>query len=154
MSGGRAVRWVWPPPLHWGGATGEAASEPGMATPLPRRQGRRRGRVAVRVGGERGVAARLALRGGARDVGRSWPTLQPQVLVLLADAAQLHLQLLDATPLRLQELLLALDDVVELQQVLHCPVRALRAALARFHGQDLRSKSLQPWARIGRAASS
>lgn len=56
--------------------------------------------------------------------------VQAQVLVLLAEPVQLHLQLLNPPPLRLKKLLLALDDVVELQQVFHCPVGALGAPLA------------------------
>lgn len=54
-----------------------------------------------------------------------------QVLILLAETVQLDLQLLDPPPLRLQEFLLAFNDVVEFQEVLHGPVRALGAALAR-----------------------
>lgn len=54
-----------------------------------------------------------------------------QVLVLLAEAVQLDLQLLDAAPLRFQKFLLALNDVVEFEKVLHGPIRALWAALAR-----------------------
>lgn len=56
--------------------------------------------------------------------------VQTQVLVLLAEPVQLDLQLLDTAPLCFQKLLLALDDVVELQKVLYSPVGALRAALA------------------------
>lgn len=48
-------------------------------------------------------------------VGPPWATLQPQVLVFLTDPVQLALQLLNAPALRLEELGLALDDVVELQ---------------------------------------
>lgn len=58
-----------------------------------------------------------------------WAALLSQVLVLLADPVQLTLQLLDAAALGLQELGLALNDVVELQEVLHSPVRALWASL-------------------------
>lgn len=75
-----------------------------------------------------------------------WASLLPQVLILLADPVQLALQLLDAAPLCLQQLGLALDDVVELQQVLHSAVGALRAGLhdgspdpsgaGRRHGED------------------
>lgn len=54
-----------------------------------------------------------------------------QVLVLLAEPIQLDLQLLDSAPLRFQEFLLAFNDVVEFQEVLHRPVGALRASLAR-----------------------
>lgn len=62
-----------------------------------------------------------------------WATcLVPETLILLADPVQLALQLLDAPALRLQELGLALDDVVELQEVLHGPVGAFRAGL---HGE-------------------
>ena len=39
--------------------------------------------------------------------------LVPQVLVLLAQSLQLNFQLLDSFSLRLQELLLRVDDVVE-----------------------------------------
>lgn len=60
--------------------------------------------------------------------------LLSQVLVLLADTVQLTLQLLDAPALGLQELGLALDDVVELQEILHRPVRAFCAVL---HGGPL-----------------
>lgn len=65
-------------------------------------------------------------------------SVQPQVFVLLAESVQLHFQFLDAPPLSFQKLLLALDDVIELQQVLHCPVRALRAALACIHADSHR----------------
>lgn len=58
----------------------------------------------------------------------------PQILVLLADPVQLALQLLDAPALRLQELGLALNDVVELQEVLHGPVGAFWAGL---HGESV-----------------
>ena len=44
---------------------------------------------------------------------------QPQTLVLLVHPVQLALQLLDSPTLGLQELGLALNDVVELQEVLH-----------------------------------
>lgn len=57
--------------------------------------------------------------------------VQTQVLVLLAEPVQLDLELLDAAPLSFQKLLLALDDVVELEKILHGSVGALRAALAR-----------------------
>lgn len=60
-------------------------------------------------------------------------SVQPQVFVFLAESVQLHFQFLDAPPLSFQKLLLALNDVIELQQVLHCPVRALWAALASIH---------------------
>lgn len=70
----------------------------------------------------------------------------PQVLVLLADPVQLALELLDSSPLCLQQLGLALDDVVELQQILHGTVGALWAGLhdgspypsgtGRRHGED------------------
>lgn len=65
-----------------------------------------------------------------------------QFPVLLADSVQLHLQLLDAASLGLQQLLLALDDVVELQQVLHGSVRGLLSAGvgaragSPFHGRQ------------------
>lgn len=60
---------------------------------------------------------------------RAGGALLPQVLVLLADAVQLPLQLLDAPALGLQELGLALDDVVKFQEILHRPVRAFCAVL-------------------------
>lgn len=66
-------------------------------------------------------------RRGRRD---NWLPVQTQVLVLLAEPVQLDLQLLDTAPLCFQKLLLALNDVVELQKVLHGPVGALGAALA------------------------
>lgn len=66
--------------------------------------------------------------------GRARAPLLLQVLVLLADAVQLALQLLDASALGLQELGLVLDDVVELQEILHRPVRAFCAVL---HGGPL-----------------
>ncbi|KAK2499554.1 hypothetical protein MC885_004906, partial [Smutsia gigantea] len=53
------------------------------------------------------------------------------VAVLLGELVQLALQLFDAPPLGLQQLLLALDDVVQLQQVLHRPVGALGSWAAR-----------------------
>lgn len=65
-----------------------------------------------------------------------------QLPVLLADPVQLHLQLLNAASLGLQQLLLALDDVVELQQVLHGSVRGLLSAGvgaragSPFHGRQ------------------
>lgn len=76
----------------------------------------------------------------------------PQVLVFLADPVQLALQLLDAPPLRLQKLGLALDDVVELQEVLDRPVGALWAGL---HDGSLSSRGYEhsqqqlvtPWGR-------
>lgn len=60
---------------------------------------------------------------------RLWAAVLPQILVLLANPVQVALQLLDAPALGIQELGLALDDVVELQEVLHCPVWALWAGL-------------------------
>lgn len=54
-----------------------------------------------------------------------------QVLILLAESVQLDLQLLNPAPLCFQKFLLALDDIVEFKEVLHGPVRALWAALAR-----------------------
>lgn len=65
--------------------------------------------------------------------GRTVLSVQPQVFVLLAEPVQLHFKLLNAPPLSFQKLLLALDDVVKLQQVLHCPIRALWAALPSIH---------------------
>lgn len=65
--------------------------------------------------------------------GRAGLSVQPQVFVLLAEPVQLHFKLFNAPPLSFQKLLLALDDVVELQQVLNRPVRALRAALPSIH---------------------
>lgn len=56
--------------------------------------------------------------------------VQTQVLVLLAEPVQLDLQLLDSASLGFEKLLLALDDVVEFQKVLHSPVRAFWTALA------------------------
>lgn len=68
-------------------------------------------------------------------VGHAGLSVQLEVLVLLAEAVQLDLQLLNAPPLGLQKLLLALDDVVEFQEVLDSPVRALGAALTSgIHG--------------------
>lgn len=61
--------------------------------------------------------------------GRARAPLLLQILVLLADAVQLALQLLDASALGVQELCLVLDDVVELQEILHRPVRAFCAVL-------------------------
>lgn len=61
----------------------------------------------------------------------------PETLVLLADPVQLTLELFDAAALSLQKLGLVLNDVVELQEVLHRPVRALRAGL-HGHTQSLR----------------
>lgn len=75
-----------------------------------------------------GLAVIVVLLGGVR----SWDTraaFLPQILVLLAYPVKLALQLLNAPALCLQELRLALDDVVELQEVLHCPVRALWAGI-------------------------
>ena len=69
----------------------------------------------------------------------AWAALLPQAQVLLGDPVQLALQLLDAPPLGVQELGLALDDVVELQEVLHCPVGALRAGL---HGGSPASEGM------------
>lgn len=54
-----------------------------------------------------------------------------QVFILLAEAVQLDLQLLDSASLCFQKFLLAFNDVVEFQKVLHRTVRALWAALAR-----------------------
>lgn len=54
-----------------------------------------------------------------------------QVLILLAQTVQLDLQLLDSPPLCFEEFLLAFNDIVEFQKVLHGPVRALWAAPAR-----------------------
>lgn len=86
--------------------------------------------------GGRGLSGWRRRRRG-RWKGRLWwgrwshgLAVQTQVLVLLAEPVQLHLQLLDPPALRLQQLLLALDDVVELQQVFHRPVGALGAPLA------------------------
>lgn len=56
--------------------------------------------------------------------------VQTQVFVLLTEPVQLDLQLLDPAPLCFQKLLLALDDVVEFQKVLHGPVGAFWTALA------------------------
>lgn len=53
-----------------------------------------------------------------------------QVLILLAETVQLDLQLLDSAPLCFEKFLLAFNDIVEFQKVLHGPVRALRASLA------------------------
>ncbi len=47
--------------------------------------------------------------------GRAGLSVQPQVFVLLAEPVQLHFKLFNAPPLSFQKLLLALDDVVELQ---------------------------------------
>lgn len=85
-----------------------------------------------------GLAVVVVLLGGVRPR-RTRSALLPQVLILLADAVQLALQLLDAPALRLQELGLALYDVVELQEVLHCPVRALWAGL---HGGGPSSRGM------------
>lgn len=74
------------------------------------------------------LAVVVVLLGSVRTR-RPWAAILPQILVLLADPVQLALQILDAPALGLQELGLALDDVVELQEVLHCPVGALRAGL-------------------------
>ncbi|TNN56656.1 hypothetical protein EYF80_033193 [Liparis tanakae] len=52
---------------------------------------------------------------------------------------RLDLQLLDSAPLSLQKLLLALDDVVELQEVLHGPVRALGARMSIHDFSGLRT---------------
>jgi len=65
--------------------------------------------------------------------------VQTQFLVLLAEPVQLDLQLLDSAPLSLQKLLLALDDVVELQKVLHGPVRALGARMSIHDFSGLRT---------------
>lgn len=64
-----------------------------------RRRGRRR-------------EGRLGRSSGRRRSNRL--PVQTQVFILLAEAVQLDLQLLDSPPLRFQKLLLALDDVVEL----------------------------------------
>lgn len=84
------------------------------------------------------LAVVVVLLGGVRTR-RPRAALLPQVLVLLADPVQLALQLLDAPALGLQELGLALDDVVELQEVLHCPVGALWAGL---HGGGPASRGM------------
>lgn len=69
--------------------------------------------------------------------------IQLEVLVLLAKSVQLNLQLLNAPALGLQELLLALYDVVELQEVLHSSIGAVWAALpAGIHGCN--SATLMP----------
>lgn len=54
-----------------------------------------------------------------------------QVLILLAETVQLDLQLLDSAPLSFEKFLLAFNDIVEFKKVLHGPVGALWAALAR-----------------------
>lgn len=83
--------------------------------------------VVVVLGWRRGRGRRRDGRLGRRSRRRR----RSQVFVLLAEAVQLDLQLLDSPPLGFQKLLLALDDVVQLQQVLHGPVGAFRAALTR-----------------------
>lgn len=137
-----AVSAFKPVSISGRGAAGETSGQPSVGPPLPAgcwscgcssccltcggatvptaattmyREGQRLVVVVVLLGG---VRAR-----------RPWAAFLPQVLVLLADPIQLALQFLDAATLSLQELGLALNDVVELQEVLHCPVGALWAGL-------------------------
>lgn len=58
-------------------------------------------------------------------------SVQAEVLVLLVDTVELRLELFDTPPLRLQELGLVLNDVIELQEVLHSPAGAV---WVRLHG--------------------
>lgn len=53
-------------------------------------------------------------------------SVQAKVLVLLVDSVELCLELLNAPALCLQELGLVLNDIIELQEVLHSPARAVR----------------------------
>lgn len=89
----------------------------------------------------------MVLLRGVRTRGKSCAAFLPEVLILLADPVQLALQLLNPPALGLQELGLALDDVVEFQEVFHSPVGALWAGLhggtsggvtttSRHHGFD------------------
>lgn len=63
----------------------------------------------------------VVLRGG---VSSRFP-VQAKVLVLLVDSVELRLELLNSPALRLQELGLVLNDVIELQEILHSPARAV-----------------------------
>lgn len=138
------------------GAAGETSGQPGVGPPLPAGcwscgcssccltcGGATVSAVATTTAammyreGQR-LAVVVVLLGCLRARG-PWAAFLPQVLVLLADPVQLALQLLDTPTLGLQELGLALNDVVELQEVLHCPVGALWAGL---HGGSPASRGI------------
>lgn len=143
--GVRAVGALQPVSVSGGRAAGEPPGQPGVAPPLSagaRSGGGAGGHLSRGGTGTTGATGTPAVVDGERQrlavvvvllrcvrVGRARAALLPQVLVLLADAVQLALQLLDAPALGLQELGLALDDVVQLQEVLHRPVWAFRAVL-------------------------
>lgn len=146
------------------GAAGQASGQPGVAPPLPagQRSGGCRCRCCWGCWHCRGAATATASAAtittamvdgqGQRlavvvvllwgiGAGGPWSALLPQVLVLLADSDQLALQLIYTPALSLQEFGLALDDVVELQEVLHCPVGVLWAGL---HGERPGSRQSPP----------
>lgn len=143
--GVRAVGALQPVSVSGGRAAGEPPGQPGVAPPLsagPWSGGGACGHLsrggtsttsttstaAVVDGKGQRLAVVVVLLQCVR-VGCARAALLPQVLVLLADAVQLPLQLLDAPALGLQELGLALDDVVQLQEILHRPVWAFCAVL-------------------------
>lgn len=138
-----AVSALKPVSVGGGRAAGEPSGQPGVAPPLPAgpwscgrpsRHLRCRGAAAAVMDGEGQRLAVVVVLLRRVRAGCARATLLPQVLVLLADTVQLALQLLDAPPLGLQELGLAFDDVVKLQEILHRPVRAFSAVL---HGGPL-----------------
>lgn len=129
-------------PVGGGGAAGKTSGQPAVGSPLSAgcRSIARPGchlrcscaavpptSSTALMNGE-GQRLAVVLLGGVRSRGPR-AALVPQVLVLLAYPVQLALQLLDATPLSLQELGLALNYIVQLQEVLNRPVGALRAGL-------------------------
>lgn len=141
--GVRAVGALQPVSVSSGRAAGEPPGQPGVAPPLSagpwsgggacghlsRGGTSTTGATAAVVDGEGQRLAVVVVLLWCVRVGCARAALLPQVLVLLADSVQLPLQLLDAPSLGLQELGLALDDVVQLQEILHRPVWAFCAVL-------------------------